>query len=392
MFSERSRWALSTNRLTRAALSRRAAGLCLDDLTAANPTRAGLVLPTAHDEAFAQLSSHGTRAYEPDPRGLSVAREAVAGYYASRGQRVDPAQITLTASTSEAYGWIFKLLCDAGDEVIVLHPSYPLFDDLAKLEGVRLVPVSLVYEGRWELDLDALCAAVTARTRAILLVHPNNPTGSFVRSDERAALAALCVRHNLVLVADEVFADHAYAPDASRVASFVEVTEALTFTLSGLSKVVAAPQIKLGWIVVSGPERETREATERIEMIADCYLSVSSPAQHAALSFLSCWKGVRDALLDRVTRNRAALRAALGESSPATLLRAEGGWYATLRVPRTMGEEDRAVVLVERDGVLVHPGYFFDFAREAHLVLSLLPQEEVFARAVGRLCEQVARE
>lgn len=385
MFSERTRWPHATNRLTLAVSARLASGAPLDDLTAANPTRCALPFSPAHHAALASLSAPAASVYTPDARGLHVAREAVAGYYAARGQRVHPERLVLTASTSEAYGWLFKLLCDPGDEVIVVHPSYPLFDDLAKLEGVRLVHAPLVYEARWELDTDAVARAVTPRTRALLLVHPNNPTGSFVRRSELDVLVEICRRHRLAIVSDEVFADHAYAPDAGRVPSFVTLDDVLTFTLSGLSKVVARPQMKLGWIAVSGPRADADEALARLDMIADCYLSVGAPVQHAAAALLSEWQAVRDVIVARVTRNREALRARLSPDSAATLLHAEGGWYATLRVARTLSEEDRAVRLVTRDGVLVHPGYFFDFAREAYLVVSLLPPEDLFSRAIARV-------
>lgn len=388
MFASRASWNLTPNALSVAIARRRAEGRPFDDLTESNPTRAGLALD--YGDSFEALASEPVTRYEPDPRGLAVARDAVRDYYRARGLAVDPDRVVLTASTSEAYGWLFKLLCDPGDDVLVAHPSYPLFDDLAKLEGVALHPFALAYEGRWELDLDALREAITPRTRAVLLVHPNNPTGSFVAREALDGLVALCRDRGMCLVADEVFGDYAWAPDAGRVESFVDVREVLTFTLSGLSKVVALPQVKLGWIVVGGPEAERADALARLEMIADCYLSVGAPAQHAAAGFLARRSPVQAAILARVTENRGALRRALGEASPATLLAAEGGWYAVLRVPRTCTEEEWVLTLLDRDGVLVHPGWFFDFAREAFLVISLLPPCDVFSRAIARVIARIA--
>lgn len=388
MFSSRASWNLTPNALAAALARRRAEGRPFDDLTESNPTRAGLALD--YGETFEALASEPVTRYEPDPRGLAVARDAVRDYYRARGLTVDPERVVLTASTSEAYGWLFKLLCDPGDDVLVAHPSYPLFDDLAKLEGVSLRPFALTYEGRWELDLDGLREAVTPRTRAVLLVHPNNPTGSFVDRETLAGLVEVCRARGLCLVADEVFGDYGWAPDPARVESFVDVRAVLTFTLSGLSKVVALPQVKLGWIVVGGPDALRADALARLEMIADCYLSVSAPAQHAAAGFLARREPLQAAVLARVAENRAALRRAVGDGSRATLLAAEGGWYAVLRVPRTLTEEQWVLALLDRDDVLVHPGWFFDFDREAFLVISLLPPVAVFARAIARVLARVA--
>jgi alanine-synthesizing transaminase len=387
VFSERARWNLTPNAVAVAVAARRASGRPFDDLTESNPTAAGLSLDFG--SAFEALSSEAVRRYEPDPRGLLAPREAVRAYYGARGYDVGVDRIVLTASTSEAYGWIFKLLCDPGDDVLVAQPSYPLFDDLAKLEGVALRPFALSYEGRWELDLEALLTALTPRTRAVLLVHPNNPTGSLVSRESLNAVVDLCRTRGLALVVDEVFGDYTWREDPTRAGSAVDVRDALTFTLSGLSKVVAAPQIKLGWIVVGGPDTLRDEALSRLEMIADSYLSVSAPAQHAAGAFLSRREEIQRALMTRVRANLRAITARLHAESRATLLAADAGWYAVLRVPRTRREEEWTLELLDQDDVLVQPGWLFDFAREAYLVVSLLPREDVFARAIERLLARV---
>ncbi len=387
MFSDRTLWNLTPNALSAHLAARRASRRPFDDLTESNPTRVGLGL--AHGPAWSALAAPAVARYEPDPRGLPVAREAVCAYYAARGHALTPDDLVLTASTSEAYAWLFKLLCDAGDEVLVAHPSYPLFDDLAKLEGVTLRAVPLADEGRWELDVDALASAVTPRTRAVLIVHPNNPTGSLVSREAREALVAMCARRGLALVVDEVFGDYAWRDDRTRAGSFCDEDRALTFTLSGLSKVLAMPQLKLGWMVVRGPRALRDEAIARLDMIADSYLSVGAPVQHAAASLLAHRESVQGAIRARVAANLGALRAGLHGGSCATLLAADAGWYAMLRVPRTRSDDAWVRALLDDDDVLVQPGWFFDVPREGVLVVSLLPEEPVFARAIARVLARI---
>ncbi|MBI5512492.1 MAG: pyridoxal phosphate-dependent aminotransferase [Deltaproteobacteria bacterium] len=384
MFSARTRWARSPNAVT-LALRQRPEGPALLDLTEANPTRVDLAFPPELSHALLQLSTPMVHTYTPSPFGLDSAREAVAGYYGSRGLAVDPGRVLLTASTSEAYGWLFKLLCDPGDEVLVPQPSYPLFEDLATLEGVRVVPVPHRWTGfRWELDPDELERAVSPRTRAVLVVHPNNPTGALLDGDALGALTSVCARRGLALVCDEVFGDYLLAPRRGAVGSLATHREVLTFTLSGLSKVVCQPQLKLGWVVVSGPEEAVTEALARLELLADCYLSVGAPVMAAAPALLGAREAVQSVVLARLRRNLAALRAALGAGSPWTALPVEAGWYAVLRVPRTRPEEDRVCALVRDEGVLVSPGYFFELPADGYLVLSLLPREEVFDEGLRR--------
>jgi aspartate/methionine/tyrosine aminotransferase len=386
MLSSRTSWPRTPNALTRALAARRARGDGILDLTASNPTVAFASLGT--EPALAALAAPDVRVYAPEPLGMPAAREAVAGYYRARGVAVEPSQVVLTASSSEAYGWLFKLLCDPGDAVLVARPSYPLFDDLARLEGVSLDTFPLERDARWAMDLDALRASLRPRTRAVAVVHPNNPTGSFVRRSEAAALRSLAAERGLALVADEVFLDYAWREDPARFGSFAAVDDALTFTLSGLSKVAAAPQVKLGWIVVSGPRDLRDEALARLELVADCYLSVSAPAQHALGPLLALAGAAQGAIGARVAANLGALERALTASSPITAARVDGGWYAPLRLPRTRSEEAWVLALLD-DGVLTQPGWFYDFAEEPWLVLSLLTPEAVFAEGVARIARRV---
>jgi alanine-synthesizing transaminase len=384
MFSNRFKWNLETNQLARLIEAKRGANVPLLDLTEANPTRARLIYPQT--EILNALAQPGAMLYEPAPCGLSRAREAVAAYYAERGLAVDPTHVCLTASTSEAYAYLFKLLCDQGDNVLVPQPSYPLFDFLAALEGVELRPYTLEYQHprEWAIDFDSLQNALTPQTRAIMLVNPNNPTGSFIKAHELAELNRLCQQHGLALIVDEVFGDYGLPANVRQTVSLVENEAALTFVLSGFSKILALPQMKLGWIVTNGPVALRAEAEERLELIADTFLSVGAPVQHAAAQWLTLRADLQQQITARTAANLAWL-AALVEGSPCRLLTVEGGWYATLEVPRHVSEEELILRLLAEDDVLVHPGYFFDFPREAFLVLSLLTSSEIFRPATQRL-------
>jgi len=358
---------------------KRSAGAAILDLTESNPTAAGFAYPS--DGILAALADPRALTYQPAPAGLPSARAAVSEYYSGR---VDPGRILLTASTSEAYAFVFKLLADPGDEVLIPRPSYPLFDFLAALDSVRVVQYPLVYDGVWAINFDALARSITPRTRAIVLVNPNNPTGSFLKQAELGPLIALCREHNLCLISDEVFSDYALHPDRPElVRSLVDVTEVPTFCLSGLSKVAGLPQMKLGWIVAS------EQALERLELIADTYLSVSTPVQLAAPVLLGLRTQLQNQILARVRANQAFLLSQIGPRSPWKLLEIEGGWYAILETPRIQSEEDWVLSLLDRDGVLVQPGFFFDFEREAFLVLSLLTPDEVFREGVRRILARV---
>jgi aspartate/methionine/tyrosine aminotransferase len=390
MFSSRFHWDPSPNRLTRLLQEKRRAGATgidpILDLTESNPTHAGLTYP---EEIVQALADPRALRYDPQPGGSLAAREAVCRYYAEAGHAVEPDRVLLTASTSEAYAYLFKLLADPGDEVLVPRPSYPLFEFLATMESLRVVSYPLVYHGgwsiAWSIDDHALAAAVTPRTRAIVVVNPNNPTGSFLKRDELLFLQSL----GLPLISDEVFADYAFTEDTARLRTLATTNETLTFSMSGLSKIAGLPQMKLGWIVISGPPAARAEAKDKLEWIADTYLSVGTPVQQAAPRLLDLGKGIQSQIAARVRANLAWLASAIAPDSPCRTLAVEGGWYVTLQVPRIRRDEEWALELLEKDNVLVQPGFFYDFESEAFLVLSLLTEPGTFQEGCRRLLERV---
>ena len=388
MFSRRLPASLEANRISRALEAARARGPLID-LTETNPTRVGLRYPER--EILDALAQPGALAYQPDPRGLLSARRAVAGYYAERGATVSPERLFLTASTSESYSLLFQLLCDPGDRVLVPEPSYPLFELLARLAAVEIAPYPLRYHAGWYLDIEELEQKLDDRTRAVLVVNPNNPTGSFLKRGELDRLERLCAERSLAIVSDEVFADNWFAPDPDRVPTLAPgpagQRRALTFCLSGLSKLCGLPQLKLGWIVAAGPDELVREAEARLELIADTYLSVSTPVQEAAPRLVALISDVGAQLALRVRTARAELAARVSGTA-LQLLDAEGGWSAILRVPRTRSEEEWVLQLLD-DGVVVHPGFFFDMPEEAHLVVSLIAKPEDFREGIERLIARV---
>ncbi len=392
MFSRRTSWNLEPNALTHAVEAYRRGGRELLDLTASNPTQVGL----RYDEKaiLAALANPEALRYVPEPRGLPVARRAVADYYrqlphaATTGQ-ISPEQIVLTVSTSEAYSFAFRLLCDPGDEVLVPTPSYPLFEFLAELQDVRLVRYSLVYDHGWQIDFHTLQRALTPRSRAIILVHPNNPTGSYVSAAEADQLNLLAQHNRLALVVDEVFLDYSLGPPASALSSFAFNREALTFTLSGISKISGLPQMKLAWILTSGAEELAAPARSRLEVIADTYLSMNAPIQLAAPALLQQCDSVRRQLLARIQANLEHLDEQLRLRPICSRLQVQGGWYVIARVPVTRSDEQFCIELLEKTGVLVQPGYFYDFHSDGYIVLSLITPEDAFREGVRRLLEFV---
>jgi aspartate/methionine/tyrosine aminotransferase len=358
----------------------RAAGAKLCDLTASNPTHCGFAYDTA--SILAPLSDPGALYYDPDPRGLRPAREAVCRYYQDHGALIGPEQIFLTTGTSEAYSFLFRLLCDPGDEVLIGQPGYPLFDFLARLDDVGLVPYELFYDHGWHLDLEALRRLVRPRTRAIMIVNPNNPTGHFTGRAEREALEALCREHGLTLIVDEVFLD--YGLDQGS-ASFATGNHPVpTFVLSGLSKVAGLPQMKAAWIACLG----AGEAMERLEVISDTFLSMSAPIQWGLPKWLSQRARLQEQIRVRLKENLANLDAVLLRQKLVSRLVVEAGWYAVLRVPGLQPEEEMALDLLRQRGVVVHPGGFFGFSGQGWLVVSVLTPVEEFRQGIEAICTQ----
>jgi alanine-synthesizing transaminase len=429
MFSERTNWRLTQNRFTQAVEEVRARGTRVLDLTASNPTRVGLEYDSR--AILEGLRSQRALDYDPQAKGLLSVREAVARYYGercSRGERdvasnvstdryanlrrqfqVDPERIVLTTSTSEGYSYVFRLLCNAGDELLVPKPSYPLFEFLADLQDVRLVPYPLIYDHGWQTDFHSMEKAVTARTRGVVVVHPNNPTGSYVHAGELGTLNEFCRVHGLAVIVDEVFLDYALRGEISAAEavelrstlqpmaavptlfsaapSFAGNQDVLTFTLSGLSKISALPQMKVAWVVTSGPAEQVQVAMARLEVIADTFLSMNAPVQWAVPAMLAQRESIQGQLLERVRRNLRELDRQLGAQKACQRLSVEGGWYAVLRVPVTRSDEELAIELVMKKAVLVHPGHFYDFESDGYLVLSLIAPEVDFGEGIRRLLE-----
>lgn len=356
----------------------RAAGRELVDLTVSNPTICGFDYDA--EAVLAPLASREAMTYDPDPRGMRFAREAVAGYYGDHGAAVDPDSVVLTTSTSEGYGFLFRLLCDAGDEVLVAQPSYPLFDFLADLEDVRLKPYPLFYDYGWWIDFAELERRIGPRTKAIVVVHPNNPTGHATGAGERGRLEEICARFGLALIVDEVFLDYPLE-EGARLTSFAAGPHpVLTFVLSGMSKIAGLPQMKVGWIVGFGPEGDRGQAMGRLEVVADTFLSMNAPMQRALPVWLARRRGIQGQILDRVRGN---LKIAVG--GLVEVLRVEAGWSAILRLPQRLGEEDDAGLLLREAGVVVHPGRFYGIHEAGRVVVSLLGPVGDFAEGISRI-------
>jgi aspartate/methionine/tyrosine aminotransferase len=384
-FSGRLPAALEPNRVSQALETLRRSGAEIIDLTESNPTRAGFHYPA---DLLTPLADARALAYRPDPLGLVDAREAVADDFRRRNIVLDPGRIALTASTSEAYSLLFKVLCDPGDEVLVPQPSYPLFEFLTRLDAVVAVPYRLEYHGRWSIDVASVERALSPRTRALLLVNPNNPTGNFISTSDLEDVAGLCAASGIAIISDEVFADYELASSTIGRGVLATRTDVLGFTLGGLSKSIGLPQAKLGWIGVSGDDGVVNETMPRVELACDTYLSVSTPIQVAARELLDRGAAVRSQIQGRVRANLARCAALVAEHPACTLLHTEGGWSAVIQVPTLESEEELMLALLVERSVLAHPGYFFDFPRESFLVVSLLTPEAAFADGVSRLLDR----
>jgi alanine-synthesizing transaminase len=381
MFASRTNWNLAENRLAQALAEFRSHGRPFLDLTLSNPTEAGFT----YDERaiLSALQNSASLRYEPAPQGLLCAREAVANYYAEKNAPISPADLFVTTSTSEAYSYLFRLLCNPGDEVLIPTPSYPLFDFLADLDDVRLIRYPLLYDHGWQVDFSSLERAITPRARAAIIVHPNNPTGHYAKSHEQSQLSSICAENNLAIIADEVFLD--FPVQGTPANSFAAQSAALTFTLSGLSKLCGLPQMKSAWIALSGTDKLKHEARQRLEVIADSYLSMNAPIQRALPVLLNTRAPFQSQLLARVRANLAAIDEKLALQNVCSRLTFDAGWNVVLRVPATRSGEDLALDLLQKQGILVHPGHFYDFSQEGFLVLSLIAREEDFAEGTCRL-------
>jgi hypothetical protein len=383
MFSERSSWSLTPNALSSLLAAKKADGERILDLTQSNPTQAGFRYDTK--EILAALAQPQSMVYEPSPRGLRKARQAVADYYEEQGETIDPDALFLTSGTSEAYNLLFKLLANPGDEVLIPQPGYPLLTYLAELESLQSVYYPLRYHemSGWSIDLDVLDAVITPKTKAVVLVHPNMPTGSYIKRHELAALNGICSKNDLALVVDEVFSDFSWGDPSDRVKTVVNHSESLTFVLNGFSKVLGLPQVKLAWIVVSGNPDLCSLAQDRLEMITDLYLSVGTPVQHGADLLLRQRQAMQQQMLSRIADNSAFLKGQFVQAANARVLKVEGGWYGILKIEDHLSDEDRVLQLLEQENTLVHPGYFHEFDQEGFIVVSLLTPAETFRAGVS---------
>jgi len=391
MFARRTEWKLGENRFAKALQNARASGAELIDLTVSNPTHCDFTFDSS--AILSSLSQVESLNYDPDPQGLLSARKAVAGYYNTSkllrdSAALSPEQIFLTTSTSEGYSYLFRLLCDPCDEVLVPRPSYPLFEFLADIQDVQLRSYELFYDHGWHVDLGGIRRLITERTRAVLLVNPNNPTGSFVQTDEFEQLTSLCRERNFALICDEVFLDYEVEGNAQVSAAFSD--DCVSFALSGLSKISCLPQMKLAWIVVNGPADLRDQAHARLQVIADTYLSVNGPIQHALRDLLKQRTQIQPQLTQRVRANLKVLDEQLKSFRSIQRLKVEGGWYAVLRVPGRNPDEDLAIELIERGRVIVHPSHFYDFLQDGYLIVSLITPEKQFQKGIAPVFEIAA--
>ncbi|MGB2866877.1 MAG: pyridoxal phosphate-dependent aminotransferase [Bacteroidota bacterium] len=383
MFSSRTQWNFQPNPLTKLLEQMRSRGERVIDLTESNPTHCGLQNDLSpFVEALSQDAAH---IYSPDPKGLNVARSAVQKFYKGLGMNIESSQVVVTASTSEAYSFLFRLLCNPGEKILVPKPGYPLLEYLAQLNDVTIGFYRLIYDGEWHVDLESLKEQLGDGARILVLVHPNNPTGSWITSEELAEIRTIAKRHSLAIISDEVFGAFSFGENSRRAPSFAQEQSVLAFTLNGLSKLLALPQLKLSWVVVNGPPAERSGALQRLEVIADTYLSVNTPLQQALPKLLESAGSMTSRIVKRARGNLDILRQVFSPPSAVSVLRCDGGWNAILQFPRTKSDEEWALELLKSKGVLVHPGHLFDMQQEACLVVSLLPEDTIYRDAVSRM-------
>ncbi len=381
MFSNRTNWNLSPNRLTKLIEERRQQGDVILDLTESNPTKVGFDF--YDDTVLSQLQNKSNLIYEPDPKGLIDSRIAVSGYYKQKGVDVNPENIVITSGSSEAYSFILKLIAEVDDEILVPVPSYPLLNIISQLNDVVLKNYRLVYDGEWHIDFASVESAITKKTKAILLIHPNNPTGSYVKKYEYKLLVEIAAKYNLAIISDEVFLDYAITESGERLESLASKNDVLTFTISGISKMLGLPQMKLGWIIVKGPHKYCVDALSRLEMIADTYLSVNIPAQNSLRYWLNQFHHIKSKILDRVRQNYFLLQQANKNNVASSVLFVEGGWNAIIKLPKIRTDDEWVEYFLQNSNVLFQPGYFYDFAEEAHLVMSLIQNPEIVQKALN---------
>ena len=385
MFSSRTQWKFNTNKISELLESLKQHDVDVIDLTVSNPTQCGLLFP---GKILSSLGQGENSFYEPSAQGLLKAREAVCRYYDEKGLDVHPDQVFLTASSSESYSLLFRLLLDPDEHCLFPQPSYPLFDFLIQLNDVNKDCYALKYDKGWEIDVDQLSSRFGARTRACVLVNPNNPTGTYVGGQALKANIRLCREQQTAIISDEVFFDYSWNKENHQ--SLVAHQENLTFVLGGVSKALALPQMKLSWVVVGGPKNLVKEASQRLEIICDTYLSVNTPAQNALSAWLMARADIQARILERIKLNRTRLEKQIFSNPACELLQAQGGWYAVLRLSEEIVEEDFVLELLKEDQVSVHPGYFYDFNEGGHVVLSLLTPPACFQEGIGRIFKRVA--
>jgi len=385
-FAQRTEWSLTSNQFSNDLKALRKDNIPLLDLTESNPTNCGFSY--LKSGLIASLTEEANLCYAPTPRGNLLAREAICGYYQEKGLKVAPEQIFLTASTSEAYSYLFRLLADPGDQILFPCPSYPLFSFLGDLNDVQVNTYPLVYQKKWNVNFQEMRRVLSPKTKAIVLVNPNNPTGSFIRREELNEMNAICLKHNAALISDEVFSDFTFNQSDDHV-NCVSNDQVLTFVLGGISKTLGLPQMKLSWIIINGPQRLVDASVERLEVIADTYLSVNTPTQNALPRWLQHRTTIQAEINTRIRDNFNYLKEHISEAGGCEVLAVEGGWYSVIKIPDTIDEEQWVLQFLNKDHVAVHPGYFFDFPNEAHIVFSLLPSTSTFSEGIKRIIKRI---